>query len=301
MLRRISESNLRSPILLCAFSGWADAASAASGALRYLLMKRESRRIAEFDPDSIYNYTTTRPYTGSDGAGGRRLEWPDLAWWAMEVPEAEHDFVILLGPEPDLRWRECIRVTGELAIQLGVSRVITFGGFLAQVHFAAPPTLTGTSHDPQMRLALRGMGIYESNYQGPTGFVTALLRGLADMGIPGASIWIAAPNYLANTSNPKLSAALLRAAEQLLGMNLWLQELDVAGRDMERRIEDALRARPDLASFLRRLSGEPESNEKPEGSPEEEVEPEAELPSAEEVLHDLEEHLRRLKNEGDGA
>jgi PAC2 family len=295
MLRVLEESKLRSPALLCAFSGWADAASAASGALRYLLLKHEGRRIAEFDPDSIYNYTTTRPLTVSGGMGGRRLQWPYLPWLALEVQEAPRDLVILLGPEPDLRWRECVQAIGDFAVRLGVSTVITLGSFLAQIHFAADPTLLGVSHNPQLRTILRGLGVQESSYQGPTGFVTAVLREMADRGIAGASLWIAAPNYLANTSNPKLSAALLRVAEQLLGQDLWRQELDTAGRDMERRIEDALRARPDLANFLRRLSGEPESSES-----QQQEEPEGELPSAEEVLRDLEEHLRRLKGDGDG-
>jgi proteasome assembly chaperone (PAC2) family protein len=299
MLRSVSEPNLRDPILLCAFSGWADAASAASGALRYLLLKREARRIADFDPDTLYNYTTTRPLTVSDGIGGRKIQWPELQWYALETPEAPQDLVILLGNEPDLRWRECLRAIGDFAVRLGVSRAVTLGGFLAQVHFAAEPSLTGISHDPQMRAALKSLGIEGGNYQGPTGFVTTVLREIADRGIPGASLWIAAPNYLANTSNPRLSAALLHAAERLLGVDLWLQELDTAGHDMERRIEDALRARPDLANFLRRLSGEPEGADNPEGSQEEEAESEQELPSAEEVLRDLEEHLRRLKSDGD--
>ena len=295
MLRILAQPELKSPALLCAFSGWADAASAASGALRYLLLKREGRRIAEFDPDAIYTYTATRPVTLQERGGIRRLQWPELAWTALEVSEGPHDLVILLGPEPDLRWRECVHAIGSLATRLGVTQVLTFGGFLAQVHYAGPPAMLGISADPQLRAKMRDLGIEESNYQGPTGFVTAVLREAAERGIPAASLWVAAPSYLSNTSNPKLAAALLRAAERLLEQDLWLVELEAAGRDMERRIEDALRARPDLVSFLRRLSGEPEESE-PSTSRREE--PDADLPSAEEVLRDLEEHLRRLKGDG---
>lgn len=294
MLKVYSQPVLRSPVLLCAFAGWADAASAASSALRYLLLKRDGQRIAEFDPDTLYTYTMTRPVTVLDGMGGRRLQWPQLPWTALEVPEAPHDLVVLVGPEPDLRWRQCVQAIGSFASQLGVSRVLTFGGFLAQVHYAGPPTVLGVSADPQMRTVLHQLGIQESNYQGPTGFVTAVLREVADRGMPAASLWVAAPSYLSSTTNPKLAAALLRAAERLLGQDLWVQELETAGRDMERRIEDALRARPDLTSFLQRLSGELELPPTTGPQPEEQ---EAELPSAEEVLRDLEEHLRRLKGD----
>ncbi len=296
MLRVLAQPELKSPVLLCAFGGWADAASAASGALRYLMLKREGQRIAEFDPDALYVYTTTRPVTMQENGGIRRLQWPELAWTALEVPEADHDLVILVGPEPDLRWRECVQAIGSFAARLGVTQLLTFGGFLAQVHYAGPPAMLGISSDPQFRAKMHRMGIEESNYQGPTGFVTAVLREAADRGIPAASIWIAAPSYLSNTSNPKLAAALLQTAEQLLEQDLWLAELNAAGRDMERRIEDALRARPDLASFLKRLRGEEEDEVEtsaPEGD-----EAQSELPSAEEVLKDLEDHLRRLKGDG---
>jgi len=296
MLRIRSVPNLRDPALLCAFGGWADAASAGTSALRYLLLKRQGQPIADFDPESIFVYTQTRPLTLLSSQGGRHLEWPELVWTAVKVPEAPRDLVVLIGPEPDLRWRQCVRAVGEFASQLGVSRVITFGAFLAQVHYAGPPAMMGISFDLRLRARLRQLGLAESHYQGPTSFVTAVLREAADRGIPAASVWVAAPNYLGAMSNPKLAAALLRVAEKLLGQSLWCEELEAAGRDTERRIEEALKARPDLITFLQRLGGE--STDQPataQGAEEKETE----LPSAEEVLRDLEEHLRRLKGDSD--
>ncbi len=284
---------LRSPVLLCGFTGWADAASAASSALRYLLLKRKHQRIAEFDPDAIFVYTTTRPLNLFDGQGRRRLQWPALTWEAMQAPESPRDLVVLLGPEPDLRWHECIRLIGDFAQQIGVSQLLTFGAFMGQVHYTGTPTLQGASNDPLLQTRMQALGIRQSSYQGPTSFSTALLRDASDRGMLSASLWAAAPNYLPNSSNPKLAAALLRAAEQILGQGLWVDELEAAGRDMERRIKEALRERPDLATFLRQLSGGAKPSEEPSAAAVEEQE--QELPSAEEVLRDLEEHLRRLK------
>ncbi len=301
MLKVYSQPNLRQPALLCAFSGWADAASAASGALRYVLLKRAGNRIAEFNPDALYVYTITRPLTITDGFGRRQMEWPELAWVAIEVPEAPRDLVVLIGPEPDLRWRECVQAVGAFAERLGVSQVLAFGAFLAQVHYLGPVSLTGVSLDAGLRTKMRQLGVEQSNYQGPTSFISGILKEASDRGIPAASVWVAAPNYLANTSNPKLSAALLKVAEQLLGQSLWRAELESAGIDMERRIERALRQRPDLVNFLEKLSQQ--TGAPPPPTPEV-VEPQQEqdqdLPSAEEVLRDLEEHLRRLKGDAEG-
>jgi hypothetical protein len=312
MLNVYSTPDLRSPILLCGFSGWADAASAASGALRYLLLKRAGRHVAGFDPDAIYNYTTTRPLNLFDSGGQRRIEWPSLEMVAIEVPEATSDLLVMVGPEPDLKWREWVQALTDYAARLQVSAVVTFGAYLAQVHFTGAPVMTATSRDGRMLSELRRLGIEDSSYQGPTGINSTIIRAAFDRGIPAASIWVAAPNYLASTSNPKLAAALLGVAEKLIGQDLWRDELETAGRDMEQRVRDALRSRPDLADFLNRLRGELEQPSGEPGQTQEEIhfeeplseaqeiqdsEDSEELPSSGEILKALEEHLRRLKDD----
>ncbi len=304
MLKVYSQPTLRSPVLLCGFGGWADAASAATGALRYLLLKRPGQRIAEFDPDAIYSYTVTRPVTTLEPRAGRRVQWPELSLTALFVPEAERDLVVLVGPEPDLRWQQFLQSLAEMATRLGVSQILTFGAFLAHVHYAGPAALMGISMDPGLRARLRQLGLAESNYQGSTSIATAILQEARGRGIPAAGLWVAAPSYLPHTSNPKLAAELLRVAEQLVGQSLWREELETAGRDMERRIEEALRERPDLVNFLGRIGGEITEAPAPESAeeiPGQEQEQEQELPTADEVLKDLEDHLRKLKGNGNSG
>jgi len=172
---------------------------------------------------------------------------------------------------------------------------------LAQVHFAGPPAMMGISNDPRLKARMELLGLEDTNYQGPTSFTTTLLREAADRGIPSASLWVAAPSYLSSTSNPKLSASLLGAAEELLGQELWKGELETAGRQMERRIQDALSTRPDLVDLLKRLQGEgddEEDDDQPllvvEDQPDP-VDEQGDLPTPEEVLRDVEEHLRKMK------
>jgi len=293
---------LRAPALLCAFSGWADAGFAASQALRYLLQKRESRQVAEFDSDLIFNYTMTRPSAAFASPGQRVLRYPSLAWYSIQVPEAEHDLLILVGPEPDLRWRECLERATDFMLQAEVREVITLGAFLGQVHYATAPMIMGLAGTDELRERLRQLSIQETDYEGPTGFASGVAAATSAKGIPAVSLWAAVPNYLPNLANPKLSAALLGVAEQLLGQELWREELEVAGRDMERRIDEAMRARPDLSQFLRQLAGQqtPEPPTLQLQASGEDSDEQMELPSAEEVLKDLEEHLRRLRGQGPG-
>ena len=67
-----------------------------------------------------------------------------------------------------------------------------------------------------------------------------------------------------------------------------MTELEVAGRDLERRIDAELSARPDLERFVRRLASD--------GDDEIDLE---DLPDAEDLLEDLEQYLQRLTDEED--
>src|SRR5215204_6414834 len=124
MLRTHLEVELREPVLLCAFSGWSDAAAAATGALSYVLGKWASHELASFDAEAIYNYTVTRPVVRLAPDGPRQLQWPTLTWTGLPMPHAPNDLILLVGPEPDLRWQEAARETIGMARRLGVVRLL---------------------------------------------------------------------------------------------------------------------------------------------------------------------------------
>jgi proteasome assembly chaperone (PAC2) family protein len=270
-------------VLLCALSGWSDAGSAASAALEYLIMKWAPRRFAEMDPGAIYVQTENRPIARVVGKGDRRLRWPSLTFYALPVPHAEHDLLLVLGPEPDLRWRTCTKTIMEFAERLDVAAVVTLGAFLAPVPHAGPVLLSGRSAGGGFKRELDALGLREGTYQGPTSFLTVLLEAAVARTLRAAAIWAASPIYLRGLPNPKLSAALLGAVERVLSVDVGVTELEVAGRDLERRIDEELRARPDLERFVRRLAGAEIDDE--------------DLPGAEELLEDLENYLRHLRGD----
>jgi proteasome assembly chaperone (PAC2) family protein len=286
MLKVHSRPTLRSPVLLCALSGWPDAGQAASGAIEYLVMKWAPRRFAELDSSRVYVQTNNRPRSKLTRGGQRRLIWPTFACYALPVPQAPRDLVLLLGPEPDLRWRTCAGAILDLARELGSDLVVGLGAYLASTSHAGPETLTGRGTRPELRRALTALGLQEGKYEGPTGFLTVLQETTVERGLASASIWAASPVYLRDLSNPKLSAALLEIVEKVLRVDLGLTELEVAGRDLERRIDEELARRPDLERFVRRLASDSELDL-------------ADLPEAEDLLDDLEQYLQRLRDDED--
>lgn len=282
--------------MLAAFSGWPDASLAATGALKYLRAKYEVARLADFDPEDVFCYTITRPISTMVERGRRRFRYPRLAIYGLPLQFAARDLLLVTGPEPDLQWRACASAIAEFAQRVRVEHVVTFGAFYAPTPHSVRPPIFGRSGDPKERARLEVHGIGDTEYEGPTGFPTALAHATQDRGLPTVSLWAAGPVYLQGGTNPKVALRLLRAAERLYGVELGLAELRGASVDLDRRIDEALRARPDLERFVRRMAGlgEPEGRE----SDVVDAAEEGQLPTPGELLQSLEDYLRKSRRSG---
>jgi len=181
-----------------------------------------------------------------------------------------------------------------------VEQLIGLGCFYAPVAHMAPVPLIGSASEAPTRAKLRGLGLGQTSYEGPTGFLSALVDAANRQGMATAGIWGAAPSYLPGIANPKVSAALLATVERLLQVDLGRAELEVSGRDMVQRVDEALRERPDLQEFVAKLQAGEDADEPPPLDEPDELPPTSEeLPSAETLLHDLEQYLQGLQRPED--
>src|SRR6187549_2915023 len=151
---------LRSPLLVCAFRGWNDAAGVASNALATLAESFDPEPIAEIDPEEFFDFQATRPTIVLSEGQTRRIDWPQNDLIAIRVPGAERDLVLFDGTEPSLRWRTFSETVATAADALGVEMVITLGALVAEVSHTLPVPITGLASDEQLieelELALGG-------------------------------------------------------------------------------------------------------------------------------------------------
>jgi hypothetical protein len=302
VLRIVNRPELRQPILLAAFGGWGDAGASATGALSYLLGDPPPTACATVDPEVCFDFTVQRPVTRRGSDGRWRLEYPEIALTAVPRPDAGRDLLILRGPEPHAAWPTIARTVAEFAGELGVTTALTFGAFIGPVSHRRIPIVRRTPNE-KMDAWLAALGFEDTPYAGPTAFVTALLHGLEEMGIPAASLWAAGPAYL-GAPNPAMSLALLEAAERVLETDLELGRLQGISTDFLRKVESALQANPEVAERLGRLI-ELEAPDEGTGA-ESEVETTADeesgppdLPSGRDLVDELERFLRNRRNEAE--
>jgi proteasome assembly chaperone (PAC2) family protein len=282
---------LREPLIVCAFSGWNDAAESATGAVRYLVERFDATRFAGIDPEEFYVFTETRPTIRLVDGTQRELSWPSNDFHYVRDARFRHDLVLMPGIEPQMQWRSYTRLVLDLAKRLNARMVVMLGGLLADVVHSAPVRVTGSSTNPDLLPHWVDSGVRRSPYEGPTGIVGVLSDACRRAKMPSASIWANVPHYLNVSPNPKTVAALVHRVNLLLDLDLDLRELDRATDRFEQQVEEAVAQNPDVLRYIHRL--ESAMDEDAEAVPS--TLAAADLPSAASLVQDLEEFLRRQR------
>jgi len=276
--------HLRSPVLVCAFRGWNDAAAAASTALGAIAASLDSELIAKVDPEDYFDFQSTRPTISLDEGQTRRIDWPQNNLIAVRVPTADRDLVLLDGTEPNLRWRTFSETIATAADALGVELVITLGALIAEVSHTLPVPITGLASD---RALVEELELERSNYERPTGIVGVVHDLCRQNGIDSASLWAAVPHYVAAVPNPKAALALLRRLEGLTGIAVEASELEEETTDYEEQIGRAVAANPEIEDLVTRIEAEQADLLSDEG----------ELPNADTLAREFQRFLRQRGDE----
>jgi proteasome assembly chaperone (PAC2) family protein len=272
---------LRSPILVCSFRGWNDAAGAASTALATVAASLDAELVASLDPEEFFDFQANRPTISLEGGQTRRIEWPTNMLIAAEAPSAERDLLLLDGTEPNLRWRGFSEAVANAAEQMGVEMVITLGALLAEVAHTLPVPITGLASDEDL---VEELDLSRSTYEGPTGIVGVLHDMCRQRGMSSASLWAAVPHYVAAVPNPKAALALLRRLEALTGIAVDASELEEETESYEEQVGAAVAANPEIEELVTRIEEQQAEQLGEEG---------ADLPSADAIAHEFQRFLRQ--------
>lgn len=281
-----SVPELREPIILAAFAGWNDASQVATFALTTLLAVWSARKFAEIDPETFFVFTETRPTVTITPAGQRGVHWPANIFFAHRMENSDRDIVLMIGTEPQLRWREFCDSVLEIADKINASCLVTLGGLLAEVPHSAPPGVSGFASSAHILPQLESLGIELSAYEGPTGIVGALHDAWDKSGRPAMSLWGSVPHYISAAPNPQVSLALLQRLGSLLGIALPLAALGREAASFQSRIDEALQDNPEALQYVHDLEEQHEGDTVPSPGPE--------------LMEQLEEFLRRRRPDDDG-
>ena len=289
--------DLRDPLMLFSFSGWADAAESATHALQYLVRHLNGTKFAEIDPEEFYNFTRVRPRTKFDEAGERYIEWPANEFFAIRREQSERDIVIFVGVEPSMRWRTFCESMLEVLRELGVSEVVQVGALLDAVPHTRDIRVTGTATSPELQSMLRGIEVRRSRYTGPTGISGVLTDALSRSNVPTVSLWGHAPHYLQVSPNPKVSLKLVEGIEKLMDFEVDVEALLSQGLNFEKRVEQALAGESEVVAYVQRLEEQWDANVSSGSHADRDSETVDEMPDPDQAVRGIEEFLKQEREQ----
>jgi proteasome assembly chaperone (PAC2) family protein len=249
-LRVHRRPQLTRPVLIAAFRGWNDGAQAASLAAGYLAKTWEAERFADLDPENFFDFQATRPHVSLEDGVTRRIDWPETAFYHARPNGLDRDVVLLLGIEPNLRWRTFTELLIGLVGELGVEMMITLGALLADVPHTRPSPVTGSASDPEL---VRQLGLSSSRYEGPTGIVGVLHDACREASLPSVSLWAAVPHYVSLAPSPRAALALCQRLGDLLDTQIDTAELEQAVDAYTQRVTEAVSTDEETAEYVQEL------------------------------------------------
>jgi proteasome assembly chaperone (PAC2) family protein len=273
--------------MVAAFRGWNDGGQGATLGAGYLARQWGAEQFAEIESENFYDFQAVRPHVSLEEGLTRKLEWPENTFLHAPIPGLDRDAVILLGVEPNLRWKTYSALVLELVQDLGVELVVTLGSLLADVPHTRPAPVSAAASDPSL---VEELGVEPSRYEGPTGIVGVLLDACRREGIPSVSLWAAVPHYVSLAPSPRAALALCRRFGELVGTEIDLEELEQAAEEYAEQVTEAVASDAETAAYVDELERRVDMIEAAE-----------DLPSGESLAAELTRFLREREENGDDA
>jgi hypothetical protein len=278
-LHRITGSleDLVAPVVVAAFDGWIDAASAATGCANQLAFGGDT--VVAFDSDILTDYRSRRPVLDVIDGVLNEVSWPQLSIRRRRA--GARDLLVLVGPEPDFRWRELGEDMAELVLRLGVVEWVTLGAIPAAVPHTRATNVFATASKPGL--------LHHEVEQGPQGLLrvpsaalSAIELSVMGAGIPCVGFYAQVPHYV---GGPYAAAAIaiLEHLGRHLGVEPPLDGLPDEAMAQRQRLDTIVQADDDSRTYVERLESVVDNQE---------------LPTGDELVGEIE---RFLQQRGDGG
>lgn len=274
---------LTRPVLVLAFRGWNDGGQGASLAAEHLRAVWDAEPFADIDPEGFFDFQDTRPQVSLVDGVTRRIEWPENVFHHARL-EGGRDAVLLIGTEPNTRWRTFSGIVVDLARDLGIELVVSLGALLADVPHTRPSPVTGSATDPEL---IERLGLQASRYEGPTGIVGVMHDACSKAGIPSVGLWAAVPHYVSLAPSPRAALALCNRLSTILELPIEVDELEGQVEGYTTQLTDAVSTDEDATAYVDELERRADMIE------------ESELPSGESLAAELTRFLRE-REQGEG-
>ena len=280
--------------MVLVLDGFLDAGNAAARAARHLVTLSDGPVVATFEVDELHDYRARRPPMSFVRDHYEAYEAPRLVVRLL-ADAGDTPYLLLHGPEPDIRWEAFARAVREVVERFRVTRVVSMGSVPMAVPHTRPIAITHHANDPDLLL---GDSPWRGELRIPSSMQALLEVRLGESGHPSMGFVAHIPHYLAQLDYPQASVALLEQVERAGRLTIDLTELRSEGADREAEIARYLADNDEVADVVRALEQQYDAFERAEQSGDGLLARDQPLPSGEEIGRQVEQFLAGLDEPG---
>ncbi|ALG84638.1 proteasome assembly chaperone family protein [Gordonia phthalatica] len=240
------------PVLVHALEGYADAGHAVALAATHLREALDSELVATFNSDELIDYRSRRPTISFSGETFDGIEMHKLTVHAVR-DNAGVPFLLLDGPEPDLRWEQFTTAITALAEHFHVSQVVGLNSIPMAVPHTRPASITAHGNDTD---ALGDLNRWGNPMKLPASASMLLELRLGEAGYRTVGLSAHVPHYLSQSNYPGASAALLTTMAKVTGLDLPTAALENAAEQVRAQIDGEVESNAEVASVVHSLENQ---------------------------------------------
>lgn len=242
--------------MMVALQGYADAGQAVNNAGTHLLQALDSQPVAKFRIDDLVDYRSRRPGVTMDHS--RVVDREDLDLTLNVVTDTlGKKFLLLSGPEPDLKWGAFSDAVLELARRFNVDRVVTL--------YAAPMTVPHTrplviaAHSTNHELTT-DYHTWDSRMIVPGAAALETELKLSRHGFETVGFTAHVPHYIAASDYPEATYNLLQAVSDVTGRNLPLSALEADMARVQNQLTEQVEESAEIGAVVQALEQQYDAN-----------------------------------------
>ncbi|MBL6279470.1 PAC2 family protein [Micromonospora fiedleri] len=237
------------PVLIQALTGFVDAGNASRLAREQLLTSLESRPIARFDLDQLFDYRSRRPVMTFVEDHWESYDTPELVLHLLHDDD-ETPFLLLTGPEPDLQWERFVAAVAGLATRLDVRLTVGLNAIPMAVPHTRPAGVT--AHATRRELIV-GYEPWLQRVQVPGSVGHLLEFRLGEAGRDALGFAAHVPHYVAQAEYPAAAEVLLASVSRSTGLLLPRDGLRSAAEAVRVEIDRQVAQSEEAATLVQAL------------------------------------------------
>jgi proteasome assembly chaperone (PAC2) family protein len=220
-----AQPKLKNPSLIVGWNG--DIGKVASGVVDFLNEKLGGYKFCSIKPDGFFSMAGV-------AVEGDYIQFPESIFFYGQ----RRDMVIFKSDQPDYdQYKFSNSVLDVPGHYDQIKELFTTSAMVSQIAHTAPRRIFAVFNQPELQGMLQSYNLEGLTWEGPPAISSFLLWIARKREIPGLSLWLEVPFYLAAIEDFQAIKLALSFFDRRFNLNLDLGEFDVRIREQNEKIE----------------------------------------------------------------